>query len=175
MGQRVVRYDSGGERGGLRGDGEEISAQTQRRHWQASATQTLHSAHRRQFNRFKIRYLIVSQLSRHIYTCFLFYSHFCLWMSSFSCRITGVLPGFNDLTPQADLLCVFQQLQTQVDLPLDFFIRVDPRQVHPAIQSWDIETIFIKTLLQHLTEGTDKTQKIWMQIIWLFCFDPLIN
>lgn len=48
-------------------------------------------------------------------------------------NLTVMLPGFNDFTPQADLLCIFQQLQTQVDLSLDFVIRVDPRQVHPAV------------------------------------------
>lgn len=43
------------------------------------------------------------------------------------------LPGLNDLTSHADPLGIFQQLQTQMDLSLDFFIGVDPGQVQPAI------------------------------------------
>lgn len=48
-------------------------------------------------------------------------------------RIKIQSPGFDDLTPHAGFLYTFQELQTQMDLSLDFFIGVDPRQVHPAI------------------------------------------
>lgn len=48
-------------------------------------------------------------------------------------RIKILSPGFDDLTPHAGFLYTFQELQTQMDLSLDFFIGVDPRQVNPAI------------------------------------------
>lgn len=43
----------------------------------------------------------------------------------FSAAQDFILPGFNDLTPQTDLLRIFKQLQTQMDLSLNFFIRVN--------------------------------------------------
>lgn len=43
----------------------------------------------------------------------------------FSAAQDFILPGFNDLTPQTDLLHIFKQFQTQMDLSLNFFIRVN--------------------------------------------------
>ena len=63
------------------------------------------------------------------------------WIDLFTWRATGptarVLPGLDDVTAQADLLCFSVQLQTQVDLPLDLLIWVHSGQVYPAVQPWD--------------------------------------
>lgn len=65
-----------------------------------------------------------------------------IWSIIFHCLpwLGSPLPGFNYLATQNGLFCAFWELQTKVDLSLDIFIRVDRRQVQPAVYPWSEHT-----------------------------------